>query len=251
MVKWVYILNNFDGSLWNTALCFDVNIFYLKNRILTKLCCLKLAVPLITLWNTTYSNYDSVRLHLLQSSQTKWSNVLSDDWCPLYLPSCEIDRLQSVFNAAAHFIAGVRRYDHVTLSLAIYVHWLRISRAYTSCVYWFTAVSVVLLCPPKRGHPTCRNRRNSPTTSLSFDPATRRLPWVTVTGPRACHELPADVQGSANLHSFKYVLKTQAVVSLRLIHLTPALTYMKLVLSSSSGCWQDEKLKTVVSRKRS
>jgi hypothetical protein len=39
------------------------------------------------------------------------------------LPACQYDRLQSVLNAAARSIAGLRRSDHITDTLASF-HWL-------------------------------------------------------------------------------------------------------------------------------
>jgi hypothetical protein len=40
------------------------------------------------------------------------------------LPACQYDRLQSVLNSAARSIAGLRRSDHITDTLASF-HWLR------------------------------------------------------------------------------------------------------------------------------
>ena len=40
------------------------------------------------------------------------------------LPACLLNRLQSVLNAAARSIAGLRRSEHITDALAIF-HWLR------------------------------------------------------------------------------------------------------------------------------
>jgi len=41
------------------------------------------------------------------------------------LPRCELDRLQSVINAAARLTVGAQHYEHITPLLAD-LHWLRI-----------------------------------------------------------------------------------------------------------------------------
>jgi len=41
------------------------------------------------------------------------------------LPSCDLDRLQSVINAATRLTVGEQRHDHITLLLAN-LHWLHI-----------------------------------------------------------------------------------------------------------------------------
>ena len=41
------------------------------------------------------------------------------------LPVCQLNRLQSVLNAAARSIAGIRRSDHVSDAMASF-HWLRV-----------------------------------------------------------------------------------------------------------------------------
>ena len=51
------------------------------------------------------------------------------------LPKRDLDRLQSVINAAARLTTGARRYDHVTLLLKD-LHWLRVPEriTYKLCV---------------------------------------------------------------------------------------------------------------------
>ena len=41
------------------------------------------------------------------------------------LPSCQLDRLQSVLNAAARLVCSARKFDHVTPLLRD-LHWLRV-----------------------------------------------------------------------------------------------------------------------------
>ena len=50
------------------------------------------------------------------------------DYCNSLLagiPSCQLDRLQSVFNAAARLVCRASRYDHITPLLRDELHWLR------------------------------------------------------------------------------------------------------------------------------
>lgn len=61
------------------------------------------------------------------------------DYCNVALaglPRCDLDRLQSVINAAARLTAGARRYDPIT-PLLIDLHWLRMPQ---SSVSSFTVV---------------------------------------------------------------------------------------------------------------
>ena len=57
------------------------------------------------------------------------------------LPRCELDRLQSVINAAARLTVGAQRYEHITPLLAD-LHWLRIPQRiqYKLCVLVFNCV---------------------------------------------------------------------------------------------------------------
>jgi len=60
------------------------------------------------------------------------------DYCNVALaslPSCDLDRLQSVINAAARLTVGAQRHDHITPLLAD-LHWLRIPQRiqYKLCV---------------------------------------------------------------------------------------------------------------------
>jgi len=57
------------------------------------------------------------------------------------LPRCELDRLQSVINAAARLTVGAQRYEHITPLLAD-LHWLRIPQCiqYKLCVLVFNCM---------------------------------------------------------------------------------------------------------------
>jgi len=55
--------------------------------------------------------------------------------CPIKtgLPQRELDRVQSVVNAAARLSADARKYDHVT-SMLMDLHWLRVPERVKLCV---------------------------------------------------------------------------------------------------------------------
>jgi len=63
-------------------------------------------------------------------SKLDYCNVVLAD-----LPSCDLDRLQSVINAAARLTVGAQRHDHITPLLAD-LQWLRIPQRiqYKLCV---------------------------------------------------------------------------------------------------------------------
>jgi len=78
--------------------------------------------------------------------------------CCVDLPAYLYNRLQSVLNAAARSIAGLRRSDHITDTLASF-HWLKIperiqlSWRQSSIVHWLLATwlqicAVCLICRP-------------------------------------------------------------------------------------------------------
>jgi len=59
------------------------------------------------------------------------------------LPQCRnLDRVQSILNAATRLTAGARKYDHVT-SLLQDLHWLWVNLSATSCAFWFSEAFTV------------------------------------------------------------------------------------------------------------
>jgi len=56
---------------------------------------------------------------------TEKSDYLKGNVALAGLPSCDLDRLQSVINAAARLTVGTQHHDHITPLLAD-LHWLRI-----------------------------------------------------------------------------------------------------------------------------
>ena len=72
------------------------------------------------------------------------------------LPKHDLDRLQSVINAAAHLTTGTRRYEHVTLLLKD-LHWLRVPERITQVVRSRLQLSARFSATlPTRSHSACR-----------------------------------------------------------------------------------------------
>jgi len=66
------------------------------------------------------------------------------DYCNVVLaglPNCDLDRLQSIINAAARLTVGAQRHDHITPLLAD-LHWLRIPQRiqYKLCVLVYQCI---------------------------------------------------------------------------------------------------------------
>ena len=128
--------------------------------------------------------------------------------------ACLLNRLQSVLNATARSIAGLRRSEHITDALAS-IHWLRapervkftlaviVYRALhgTSPQYLSDRLQYVADLPTRR-----RGRLRSSTSSLLGVRPSRRVTVgdrsFTAAGPRLWNSLPADVQSAPSLTTF-------------------------------------------------
>ena len=143
------------------------------------------------------------------------------DYCNVALaglPQCDLDRVQSVVNAAARLTADARKYDHVTPLLKD-LHWLRIPQRieYKLCVLVHrclngTAPRYMTDLTMSVGS-TARRRLRSASTADLVVPSTRRSTIgdraFAVTGPRAWNSLPSALRTSSISHdSFKKHLKT-------------------------------------------
>ena len=142
------------------------------------------------------------------------------DYCNVALkglPKCDIDRLQSVINAAARLTTDSCRYDHVT-PLLNDLHWLRVPErtciTYKLCVLVYnclhdTAPRYLQEIQPV-AEVTSRRRLRSASSSALVVPATRRssLGAFAVAGPRAWYSLPEFVTDCSSLLTFKKYLKT-------------------------------------------
>jgi len=134
------------------------------------------------------------------------------------LPSCNLDRLQSVINAAARLTVGVQRHDHITPLLAD-LHWLRIPQRiqYKLCILVYQCVQGFApsylqnaICPVMSAE--SRRRLHSESSADLMVPATRRTTMgdhaFAVAAPRAWNSLPDAIRRRPSLAVFKRSLKT-------------------------------------------
>jgi len=113
----------------------------------------------------------------------------------LGLPKRDLDRLQSVINAAARLTTGARRYDHVTLLLKD-LHWLRVPERITyklcvlvyNCLHGSVPHYLQEVIQPV-AEVTSRRRLRSSSSSALLVPVTQRTTLgdraFAVAGPRA------------------------------------------------------------------
>ena len=125
--------NGYEVTVINRALfvsCLDSHRFIFSSFVFfpSTLCALfvpprrrhQLPVDQLTIQSTTVASHESVRdLGVYLDSDMSMHNVLAG------LPQRELDRVQSVVNAAARLSADARKYDHVT-PLLMDLHWLRV-----------------------------------------------------------------------------------------------------------------------------
>jgi len=143
------------------------------------------------------------------------------DYCNVALaglPSCDLDRLQSVINATARLTVGAQRNDHITPLLAD-LHWLRISQRiqYKLCVLVYQCVqgsasSYLQNAICRVASAESRRRQRSASSADLIVPATRRTTMgdraFAVAAPRAWNSLPDAIRRSPFLAVFKRSLKT-------------------------------------------
>lgn len=134
------------------------------------------------------------------------------------LPAYLYDRLQSVLNAAARSIAGLRRYDHVTDALASF-HWLRVPERvqYKMALLTFRALRgtapVYLSSDLRRTADIPTRQRLRSAVSGRLDVPSTRLKTVgdrafSVAGPRLWNKLPDELVNCQLLSTFRRKLKT-------------------------------------------
>jgi len=136
------------------------------------------------------------------------------------LPTYLLNRLQSVLNAAARSIAGLRRSDHVTNTLASF-HWLRaperIDFKLVVLVYRALHGTAPRYLSDLLRHvadlPSRRRLRSATSSSSQLDVRPSRL--VTVgdrsfasAGPKLWNSLPDDITSASSLTVFRKKLKT-------------------------------------------
>ena len=143
------------------------------------------------------------------------------DYCNVVLaglPQRELDRVQSVVNAAARLSADARKYDHVT-PLLMDLHWLRVPERvkFKLCVLMHRCLTgaapryLTELAVPVAS--TARRRLRSVSSADLVVPSTRRSTIgdraFAVAGPRAWNSLPSDIRTSTpSFDTFKTHLKS-------------------------------------------
>ena len=134
------------------------------------------------------------------------------------LPARQLNRLQSVLNAAARLVRSKRRYDHVTPLLRD-LHWLKVPERIT-----FRLSLLVYRCQQGRAPAyladqlrrvadiDCRRRLRSAATASLLAPVTKHVTIgdraFPVAAAKAWNSLPSSVTSSSTLPIFKRRLKT-------------------------------------------
>ena len=121
------------------------------------------------------------------------------------MPDCQLCRLQSVLNATARSVTGIRRNDHIIDALRN-LHWFRVPERINSTSNWRHSPTTPCMLWPYIlvGRPTsCRwcfitvapaVVLNQPAVCLSCQTGDCRRSGVSRSyGPRVCNSLPADV----------------------------------------------------------
>ena len=134
------------------------------------------------------------------------------------LPNRQLDRLQSVLNAAARLIFSKRKFDHVT-PLLRELHWLRVPQRIDYKLAVLVYRCLHHLAPSYLSTELCcvadlnsRQRLRSASTTALIIPTTRRSTLgdrtFSVAGARVWNSLPTHVTSSPSLPVLKKRLKT-------------------------------------------
>ena len=143
------------------------------------------------------------------------------DYCNSLLagaPANLTDKLQSVLNAAARIVCGLKKYDHITCHMRDSLHWLRFPQRVTFklCLLTYKSLNgcapdyLTELCNPvSRSEPRCRLRSAAvgdliiPRTTTSFGDRA-----FAHAAPHAWNSLPSYIRAAKTLPAFKKLLKT-------------------------------------------
>ena len=143
------------------------------------------------------------------------------DYCNCLLagtPANLTDKLQSVMNAAARIVCGLKKYDHITSHMRDSLHWLRVPQRVTFKLCLLTYKSLhgcapdyltELCIPVARSEPRRRLRSAAvgdliiPRTTTSFGDRA-----FAHAGPQAWNSLPPLIRAAKTLPVFKKLLKT-------------------------------------------
>jgi hypothetical protein len=130
------------------------------------------------------------------------------------LPSTQIDRLQSVRNAAAKMIFAARPRNHVT-PLLQQLHWLRVSSLVYRCMHGLGPEHLACELQRAAADTESRRRLRSASTVTLVVPAIEHSMLGDCAFPfaaaRAWNTLPLDVTSASTLLSFRRRLKTPSL----------------------------------------
>jgi hypothetical protein len=146
------------------------------------------------------------------------------DYCNALLagqPSCLIDRLQSVQNAAARLYAGVSKFSHISNILRDDLHWLRIPQRinFKLCTFVFRCLHgdapsyLSEYCVRLQDSGTRASRNRSAALGNLVIPRSRTSTYgqrsFRTSGPTCWNALPPNLKSdSISYSSFKSQLKT-------------------------------------------
>ena len=140
------------------------------------------------------------------------------DYCNSLLaeqPSCQLNRLQAVQNAAARLLIGTSRYDHITPALKS-LHWLKVRERiiYKLCLLVYNAKNgqaptyIQELCVPVTVENRPRLRSTSNNNLIKCTAVTKFGDRAfRVAGPNAWNALPNDIKTATTVNTFKSKLK--------------------------------------------
>ena len=135
------------------------------------------------------------------------------------LPDKQLNRLQSVMNAAARLVGCGRRYGHnITPLLRDQLHWLRSRERITFkiCVMVYKALHDMApsyskdLCILVTTNMMRSSLRSATDGQIVVSKTSTKVEdrVFAVAGPQAWNKLPAYVRQSSSLETFKHIIKT-------------------------------------------
>ncbi len=149
-------------------------------------------------------------IHALISSRLDYCNSLY-----IGLPQSTLSRLQMVQNAAARFLTGTKKRDHITPVLAS-LHWLPIKLRVDFKVLLFAYKALHnsapdYICDLIKPYTASRSLRSSDQLLLSVPRSrckTKGDRAFSVVAPKLWNSLPLNIRASPSLDAFKSSLKT-------------------------------------------
>ncbi len=156
------------------------------------------------------SNDLEIVIHALISSHLDYCNSLY-----IGLPQSTLSRLQMVQNAAARFLTGTKKRDHITPVLAS-LHWLPIKLRVDFKVLLFAYKALHnsapdYICDLIKPYTAPRSLRSSDQLLLSVPRSrckTKGDRAFSVVGPKLQNSLPLNIRAPPSLDAFKSSLKT-------------------------------------------